>query len=418
MESQWGAYKNKHGSKPRPESSNKNVQLQLRKPRKYHEECFTADNKLTTEKRIRYKEDKTESKTKGQKDDKIYPKDDKICPIGEKPISRLKRKPRVEDKAFDDVQSKATNNSCKSHHRKNCSKYSGKGKKHSEEITRADDKCHIRKKELLLRENGENAAKSDKRRHHNKEIQRKSEEMKQIEGDSKRNTQRRAGNEPLEECLAAGEHRRKSRHGGDENDKRLKREKCRKVNREEEGVRRQKETRNCYSDSEIDQTRTHISSCAATCRTRKSDDTGNDKEGAKPINVTALYNFFYKEESKASRRQRSKENNTKPDLPKRKEQNPETELPSECKQSSIRGKLIRVLFKRVKDLLKETEKLRDERKEFMTRIDKLTNQVSGLQLKEEEHITSELRIKERLNVIANDIDVTDKGLFCLFVCTK
>ena len=68
-----------------------------------------------------------------------------------------------------------------------------------------------------------------------------------------------------------------------------------------------------------------------------------------------------------------------------------------------------MLFKRVKDLLKETEKLRDERKEFMTRIDRLTNQVSGLRLKEEEHVTSELRIKERLNVIANDIDVTEKG---------
>ena len=45
----------------------------------------------------------------------------------------------------------------------------------------------------------------------------------------------------------------------------------------------------------------------------------------------------------------------------------------------------------------------------MTRIDRLTNQVSGLRLKEEEHVTSELRIKERLNVIANDIDVTEKG---------
>ena len=67
------------------------------------------------------------------------------------------------------------------------------------------------------------------------------------------------------------------------------------------------------------------------------------------------------------------------------------------------------LFKRVKDLLKETETLRDERKEFMSQIEDLSRQVAGLRLKEEEHLTTELRIKERLNSIATDISVTGKG---------
>ena len=433
--------KNNRTVKPRTENNTKyHGQKHQRKPKKYHEECFATENKppKTTDRNPlptteRYKEDKsTNSKPTNDK---------KQCTKHEKANSRLKRKPRVEDRAFEEgVQQKTTNGinlSNKSHHQKNCSKYSDcKGKRYSGEITRTDEKLHIRKKEVLLPiAEGEHAVTKNGTQCRNKTaVNQRYEEVKgKAERDRKKHIRRKVRNEHTEEraeVVAASESRKNHKYRGsnEEKDKGQKHQKQREREKLKKENHRRKEasnTRNCYSDSEIDQTRTHISSCAATYRSRKSDESENyHHDGAKPINVAALYNFFYREESKASSiKKQQHENSTKkvekaairfPDnSPKRKELIPEdrdaeTES-AECKQSSIRGKLIRVLFKRVKDLLKETEKLRDERKEFMTRIDRLTNQVSGLRLKEEEHVTSELRIKERLNVIANDIDVTEKG---------
>lgn len=418
---------NRNNSAVRPRTDNKKYHdQQQRKTRKYHEECFTTEKKPPTdERRIRYKEDKSKSAKAREKED-----DEKqLIKNDDKPNSRLKRKPRVEDKAFDDEVKNKTinpNDSCKSHHRKNCSKYSdtGKGKRHSGEITKFDDRFHIRKKNVLLPiDERENAA-----------TKRRSKGVKQAEGDCTKYTRRRASNEHMVDgetaTVVTSELRKKQKHDEEKEKRQIQKQREREKLRKRENHRREaSQNRNCYSDSEIDQTRTHIKSCAAqTYRSGKSDESGNHHhhhhhdDDEQPINVEALYNFYYKEESKASSKRKHERTKREgkairfPDYsPKRKEINPDGDVAetesAECKQSSIRGKLIRVLFKRVKDLLKETEKLRDERKEFMTRIDRLTNQVSGLQLKEEEHVTSELRIKERLNVIANDIDVTDKGAF-------
>ena len=439
-------YKKSRGAKSRSDKKKKEDLQQHRKPRKYHEECFAVNDNKPTERRIRYRDDDKAERFKptAKPDENVIPRNDK-----------LKRKPRVEDVQRSSKVEGSNNFESKSQQQNNCYKYDGsleEERRKCDEKTGKDNKRHIKKKSDLVANDEENLKSEQQTRRRSCEDERRrlpDETQKVLHSErTKHHTRRRASKEQTKERHNRNKEEKSvtTREMG-KSDKSKKSSKGREVYDE---TRHRGDTRRCLSDSEIDQTRTNIKhACARRKSADDEEEVGtNDKDSEeKQIDVAALYKFFYKEES----RRGSKENDDKlhpnpkrnhrnsKDSPKqnrenidstpkrngekpsiflsRNRQNPDQENPDVSKQSSIRGKLIRVLFKRVKDLLKETEQLRDERKDFMERINKLSSQVTGLQMKEEEHITSEWRIRERLNVIANDIDVTEKGL-CILLFYK
>eukprot|EP00111_Clytia_hemisphaerica_P004625 TCONS_00013286-protein len=425
--------KSGNGTKPKTRPTEKE-EHELRKPKKYHEQCFDSENK-PTEKRIRYRDDevieyhKEKRKQRDKKDkrhvaetecdnksrhrnEKNEVLEEKICSNekgnetrkknsqggkgkqtesanGEKVKScrsgserskdvRLKRKPRVEDADYEGVG--------ESEMRSGCSK--SLRRRDRNEKDDGESKHHQRRRSSALQESN---VKEDKKERRKERL--KSDGVKAAE---------RVFHRSVSENQTVESRNKQSRRRADE--KSHKRACSKKTKERRDKYDRYEDTRKYHSDSEVDQTRTNISACA---NDRKADSADNEKV----VNIGELYDYFYREETKGRRAKND-------DVPKRRGSTPsETPIEGggaedekvEGKQSTIRGKLIRVLFKRVKDLLKETETLRDERKEFMSQIEALSKQVAGLRLKEEEHLTTELRIKERLNSIATGIHVSEKG---------
>ena len=78
-------------------------------------------------------------------------------------------------------------------------------------------------------------------------------------------------------------------------------------------------------------------------------------------------------------------------------------------QSNVRCKLIRVLFQRVKDLLKETEILRLERKDMCHTINLLNEQIKELKQTTARTLIPEKNISDRLEILAEEMKLTAAG---------
>jgi len=356
-------YNENNKTKNRRTAAENNTESYRKPAKKYHEDCYT-DHKQT-ERRIRYHEEnepekKISHRQSGDCDQSNDVNAVKIV-LSKPENAKIKRKPRVEDVKG---RAKDKRHACsKERNRKGCRKIE---RQHSEETNNGKTCDQVQRNET----------------HEEKRLRRRPSHTHV--------TQKRMGKEKDNREYLRGRWKKDDYYNNPH--------------------------RRCYSDSELEQTRSHVQMHQTDTKSRKADSAGDD--------VVEYYDRFYDEEKPPKGRKKVAESTARRETCKKSEKRrrsttatkdqahdneEEEEVATNCDQSTIRGKLIRVLFKRVKDLLKETEKLRDERKEFTTQIEALSLQVQGLRMKEEEHVTSELKIKETLNAIGNDADVTSKG---------
>ncbi|XP_012557779.2 putative autophagy-related protein 11 [Hydra vulgaris] len=141
-----------------------------------------------------------------------------------------------------------------------------------------------------------------------------------------------------------------------------------------------------------------------------------------PIDVDGLYNLFYRDSNehnesgviKEAIRKKLKGQETSPLILKadpniiKKKSSAKSRLDAE-EQSNVKCKLIRVLFQRVKELLKETEVLRVERKEMCHTINLLNEQIKELKKTTEKILIPEKNISDRLEILAEEMKVTTSG---------
>ena len=337
-----------------------NTESNRNQKKKYHEDCYT-EHKLTERRTYHRAENNSENKTNPQSGDYNQSTnrreesptdrhDRKVVKISTSRAEKvkIKRKPRVEDAKGHNKDTRHATCSKERNNRKGCRKYQ---RQHSEETATRTNCDEIQER------------KQRKRPSHRDEDHEVEKTQKRIEKVERR-------------------HLRGAKLKNDDNN--------------DDNYHRK-----CYSDSELEQTRSHVHTQHADTKSRKADSTGDER---------AVHEHSHKklrqETRKICNRRSTK---TRGQRRYNEEDDEEIAATEGCDQSTIRGKLIRVLFKRVKDLLKETEQLRDERKEFTTQIEELSRQVAGLRMKEEEHVTSELKIKESLNAIGNEVDITSKG---------
>lgn len=194
------------------------------------------------------------------------------------------------------------------------------------------------------------------------------------------------------------EKKRRSREKREKTETKEKKKSDSKIRQE---LRKKHEPRLCHSDSEIDMAKSRKSKNNLSEELRNSSSHSNEE---KPMDIDSLYNLY-----------KDPDPNAKPAIKEViiKNTNDNTTKPKKISidQTDIRSKLIKVLFQRVKELLKETELLRSERKTLCQTIEALSDDLEAMRKKDAEKSAKEIKLEERLSLLADEMKITAKGKY-------
>ena len=192
------------------------------------------------------------------------------------------------------------------------------------------------------------------------------------------------------------EKKKRSREKREKTDTKEKKKSDSKIRQE---LRKKYEPRLCHSDSEIDMTKSRKSKSHLS---EEQHDSSSNSHEEKPMDIDSLYNLY-----------KDPDPNAKPAIKEViiKNTNDNTTKPKKISidQTDIRSKLIKVLFQRVKELLKETELLRSERKTLCQSIEALSDDLESMRKKDAEKSAKEVKLDERLSILADEMKITAKG---------